>query len=114
MMNSAFDKISDTLQDGEIVCIFPEGKLTADGERDVFKSGISKIVERNPVPIVPLALKGLWGSFFSRKYGNAMSRIFPRELFSKIKLVAVQAIPAGLHNLKELENTVLELRGENR
>ena len=114
MMNAAFDKISQSLQEGEIVCIFPEGKLTANGEMDVFKSGVSKIIERDPVPVVPLALRGLWGSFFSRKYGNAMSRLFPRGLLSKIELAAGNSIPADKHNLKDLENTVLHLRGDHR
>ena len=32
MMEQAFDQISDALQEGELVCIFPEGKITANGE----------------------------------------------------------------------------------
>jgi 1-acyl-sn-glycerol-3-phosphate acyltransferase len=52
---------------GELVAIFPEGRITDTGELYPFKGGIKRIVERTPVPVVPLALKGLWGSFFSRR-----------------------------------------------
>ncbi|MGD0278776.1 MAG: MFS transporter, partial [Smithella sp.] len=70
----AFDEISAALRDGDIVCIFPEGKLTLDGSMDIFKPGIEKIIARDPVTIIPLALRGLWGSFFSKKEGAAISR----------------------------------------
>ena len=111
-MKLAFDKVSAALDDDEVVCIFPEGKITEDGEMNAFKGGVMKIIERNPVPVVPLALRGLWGSFFSRKYGNAMSRLFPRGLFSNIDLVAGNAIAAGDVNLKSLSDDVLQLRGD--
>lgn len=62
----AFDQIAKYLNDGELVCIFPEGKLTTDGQIDEFKAGVTRILERTPVPVIPMALQGLWGSFFSR------------------------------------------------
>ena len=69
-LQKAFDRIDAELADGEIVCIFPEGKLTKDGELNEFKKGVEKILERRPVPVVPMALRGLWGSFFSRRDGK--------------------------------------------
>jgi len=112
MMELAFDKISHALQADELVCIFPEGKITETGEMETFKSGISRILERDPVPVIPLALRGLWGSFFSRAYGNAMMRLFPRGLLSRIELVAGGAIEASDASLERLQHTVLELRGD--
>ena len=112
LMRNAFDQVSEALKDDEVVCIFPEGKITEDGEMNEFKAGVSRILERDPVPVVPLALSGLWGSFFSRKYGNAMSRIMPRGLFSKIDLVAGSPITASEASTDRLSETVLGLRGD--
>ena len=61
---------------GEIVGIFPEGKLTETGELNPFRPGVQQIVAATPVPVVPMALSGLWGSFFSRSHrGSAMRRL---------------------------------------
>jgi 1-acyl-sn-glycerol-3-phosphate acyltransferase len=72
MMEKAFAEVSTALQNGELVGIFPEGGITRDGEVQVFRAGISRILAANPVPVVPLALSGLWGSYFSRVDGHAM------------------------------------------
>lgn len=108
----AFNRISEALQDGELVCIFPEGKITESGEMAEFKPGVIKILQRDPVPIIPLALRGLWGSFFSRKYGNAMSRWFPRGWFSRIELVAGAAIDPTDASTESLYRRITVLRGK--
>ncbi|MGD2056428.1 MAG: MFS transporter, partial [Gammaproteobacteria bacterium] len=69
MLARAYDRISRYLEQGEVVCIFPEGRITGDGEIHTFRPGIMRIIRRNPVPVIPMALQGLWGSFFSRKGG---------------------------------------------
>jgi len=112
LMKKAFDTISAALNDDEVVCIFPEGKITDNGELNEFKAGVSRIIKRDPAPVVPLALRGLWGSFFSRKYGNAMTRIFPRGLLSRIDLIAGNSIPVSDASLQRLSEAVLALRGE--
>jgi 1-acyl-sn-glycerol-3-phosphate acyltransferase len=63
----AFKQIKETLDRGEIICIFPEGKLTIDGELGTFKTDIERLLKESPVPVVPMALGGLWGSLFSHK-----------------------------------------------
>ncbi|KQW35529.1 MFS transporter [Rhizobacter sp. Root404] len=98
----AFAKAREVLNDGDLLCIFPEGALTRDGELGEFKGGVMKLLESNPVPVVPLALQNLWGSYFSRKDGSAMSKPFRRGWFSRVGLVAGDAVapaavtPAGL------------------
>ena len=98
----AFAQARAVLDDGELLCIFPEGAITRDGELGEFKGGVMKLLESNPVPVVPLALQNLWGSFFSRRDGAAMSKPFRRGFFSRVGLVAgepvaaAQASPAGL------------------
>ncbi len=114
LMRVAFEQVSDALQNDQVICIFPEGEITANGEMNHFKAGVSRILEQDPVPVMPLALSGLWGSFFSRKYGNAMTRFSPRRRFSKIDLVAGELISANDATLERLTNTVLHLRGDKR
>ena len=81
----AFERIRELLEDGQVVCIFPEGRLTRDGEIDTFRSGIERIVATTPVPVIPMALSGLWGSYFSHHGGSAL-RGLPRRFLSRISL----------------------------
>ena len=91
----AFAQARQVLDDGDLLCIFPEGGITKDGELQPFKGGIMKILETHPVPVVPLALQNLWGSFFSRvERGTAMVKPFRRGLFSRVGLVAGEAVAA--------------------
>ena len=114
MMDNAFGQISEALREGQLVCIFPEGKITDDGEINTFKSGVMWALERDRVPVIPLALRGLWGSFFSRAHGNAMSRLFPRGMLSRLELVAGDPIEADAVTPELLQQNVLQLRGERR
>ena len=110
---AAYDRIDAELAAGNLVCIFPEGKLTRDGEINPFKKGVEKILERRPVPVVPLALKGLWGSFFSRVGGTAMTTL-PRRFWSRIALVAGEALPAAGLTAEFLQVQVAALRAGDR
>jgi 1-acyl-sn-glycerol-3-phosphate acyltransferase len=74
LLKKAFVDIDDALADGDLVCIFPEGKLTADGEINTFKDGVEKIIAQRAVPVIPMALQGLWGSVFSRQRSNVVYR----------------------------------------
>jgi 1-acyl-sn-glycerol-3-phosphate acyltransferase len=100
---AAFEAADRVLADGDLLGIFPEGGITRDGALQPFKGGIMKILERRPVPVVPVALQNLWGSYFSRIEGNAMTKPFRRGAFSRVGLVAGAAVPAaqvspdGLH-----------------
>jgi len=91
----AFARARKVLDGGDLVCIFPEGGLTRDGQLGEFKGGVMKLLESNPVPVIPLALQNLWGSFFSRAGGAAMSKPFRRGLFSRVGLVAGDAVDAA-------------------
>jgi 1-acyl-sn-glycerol-3-phosphate acyltransferase len=90
---AAFQKARAVLADGELLCLFPEGAITRDGLMAPFKGGIMKILETHPVPVVPAALHNLWGSYFSRVEGAAMSKPFRRGLFNPVGLVVGQALP---------------------
>ena len=112
MMEKAFEEVGKALDAGDLVGIFPEGKITADGNINPFRPGISRILARNPVPVVPMALRGLWGSFFSRKDGAAMTRPFRRGVYSKIELVMGTAVPAAEAKPERLQAEVAAMRGE--
>ncbi len=109
-LKKAFDDISNALDQGEIVCIFPEGRLTKDGDVDTFRPGIERIIKKNPVPVVPMALKGLWGSFFSHKNGHPLKTL-PRRFWSKIELKAGLPIVPSRVSARHLYNDVKALRG---
>ena len=101
---TAFAEARRVLDEGDLLCIFPEGGITRDGTLQPFKGGLMKILQTHPVPVVPIALHNLWGSFFSRiDGGRAMSRPFRRGWFNRVALVAGRAEPAaavtpeGLH-----------------
>ncbi|MDC8013505.1 MFS transporter [Tahibacter soli] len=112
LLAKAFDAVDATLAEGELVCIFPEGGLTRDGDIAQFRSGVEKILARRPVPVVPLALRGLWGSVFSRR-DTALGRSrLPRRFWSKIGLAASDPVPAAEATAEALEAKVKTLRGD--
>ncbi|SDJ93194.1 1-acyl-sn-glycerol-3-phosphate acyltransferases [Pseudomonas delhiensis] len=106
----AFRRVAQYLEDGEVVCIFPEGKLTADGEMNEFRGGVERIIEQTPVPVIPMALQGLWGSFFSRDPGKG----FFRRIWSRVRLVAGQPLPPQQARREHLQALVADLRGNAR
>ncbi len=93
LLNRAFDDIDKALADGDLVCIFPEGKLTNNGSIRSFRDGVEKIIKRRPVPVVPMALQGLWGCAFSRQQSNVFYRLY-RGLTSSIALVIGDRVEA--------------------
>jgi 1-acyl-sn-glycerol-3-phosphate acyltransferase len=94
LLNKAFDDIDQALVDGDLVCIFPEGGLTADGKMRTFRDGVERIIKRRPVPVVPMALQGLWGSAFSRHKANIFYRLY-KGFRSRIGLVVADSIAAA-------------------
>ena len=109
----AFADVAQALREGEIVGIFPEGRLTEDGEMGAFRPGLERIVQATPAPVVPMALSGLWGSFFSRSHnGKAMRRW--RGMYSRIALTVGEPIPAHELDMAALRARILALRGSRR
>ena len=113
MLEQAYERMADALEGGDLLCIFPEGQISEDGRLQPFRPGIERILKHNPVPVVPMALRGLWGSFFSRHGGPAM-RKWPTRFWSKIALVAGAPVPPEAVTADGLRERVRELRGEMR
>ena len=68
----------EALQQGEMVCIFPEGGITRSGQIEEFRPGFLSILKDTDVPVVPVYLDGLWGSIFSYEGGRCFWK-FPRS-----------------------------------
>ena len=115
MYEAAFEAAAKVLRNGDLLAIFPEGGITKDGELQIFKGGIMKILEnakRDGVdaPVVPMALTNLWGSYFSRvEKGNAMVRPFRRGVFSKVGLIVGGAMDAKTTTPDALKTKVAAL-----
>ena len=111
----AFDEAAQVLREGDLLGIFPEGGITRDGQLQPFKGGVVKILEQAradglSVPVVPMALTNLWGSFFSRiEKDGAMTRPFRRGMFSRVGLNVGAPVPAGQATPELLQARVGEL-----
>lgn len=112
LLRRAFDEIDAALKNGELIGLFPEGGLTPDGEIQTFKTGIDRILEREPVPVVPMAVCGLWRSLWSRRDSRLGRMRLPRRFRAKITLIAVAAMSPAQANAATLEDAVRRLRGE--
>ena len=111
----AFDEAAQVLREGDLLGIFPEGGITRDGQLQPFKGGVMKILEQAAadglqVPVVPMALTNLWGSYFSRiENGGAMARPFRRGIFNRVGLNVGEAVPAAQVTPQGLQARVADL-----
>ena len=112
LMRRAFEEIDAALAAGEIVGIFPEGALTKDGEIAAFKSGVEKILERRPVPVVPMALKGMWASMWSRRDTRLGRMRVPRRFRAHVEVMAGEPMDGATATADVLEARVRALRGD--
>lgn len=112
LMEKAFVDIAQALHEGDLVCIFPEGQLTRTGEINPFRNGVSKIVERSKVPVIPMALRGLWGHLLSRSADHVLERAFRSGLRSRLELAVGEAVAPQDVTPEHLQQLVLRLRGD--
>ena len=111
VMEKAFEEVARTLQEGQVVCIFPEGGITRDGEIDRFRPGMTRILERTPVSVIPMALSGLWKSIFAR---NRQVSIPFARLFPTVRLNVGNPVAPALATPDALRAAVMALQGERR
>ena len=113
LKDRALAEAAAALAAGEVVGVFPEGRLTHTGELNPFRPGVAQIIAATPAPVVPMALRGLWGSFFSRSHRRGALRRL-RGVFSRIALVAAAPIRAEDVTPDVLFGQVRALRGDAR
>ena len=109
--NQAFEAIHEALSNNELVCIFPEGRLTLDGTLGEFNANIDKILTRDPVPVISMALEGLWGAYFSHKDGQALTAI-PIRFRSRVSVTLADAIDGHVANKDLLRIQIASLLGK--
>lgn len=108
LVERAFHEIAEALAQGDLVCIFPEGRITSDGSLSRFRPGIERMARESGAPVLPLALRGFWGSLLSRQPGR-MRRRLSRPLRSKVELVAGRPIPADEVTAERVQAEVASL-----
>ncbi|MCH2190421.1 MAG: MFS transporter [Gammaproteobacteria bacterium] len=113
LIREAYDKIAEELEAGNMVVIFPEGHITRTGELNKFQPGIDKILKRTPVPVVPMALRGMWGTWTSRKKGRALKG-FPTGYMKRLTVIADDPIAPEEASRSLLFEKVLQLRGHEK
>src|SRR5882762_10350232 len=111
VMERAFEQVSEALRDGQLVCIFPEGRITDNGELYPFRPGLTRVLQRDPVPVVPVALRGLWGSAFSRAPGLPRPLRAMRRIFSRLSIEVGAALDPAVATPELLQQQVATLRG---
>lgn len=114
MLERAYAECQKALEEGDLVCIFPEGKLTRTGDINPFRHGISEILKRHPVPVVPMALRGLWGSVFSRHEDAQWPRPIHRGAMTRLTLAVGEPIAPEEATPAHLQEIVSALRGVRR
>lgn len=109
-VEAALDTISQGLEYRDAICLFPEGRLTATGNLGRFKPGIEWIIERDPVLVYPIAISGVWGSIFSRKYVKSRWRWLPRKIRRKVVLICGDPIHPADIQVNHLQRVILSLK----
>ena len=113
IMDDAFEAVDAELAAGNLVCIYPEGAITRDGEIARFRPGIEKIIARRPVPVVPVAMGRLWGSWFSRRRDGGLRKL-PGRLFAQVPVTFGKPVRPAEVTAAKLELLVRTLRGDER
>lgn len=113
VMRQAFEDVDAALADGQLVCIFPEGALTRDGNIAPFKAGMERILARRPVPVVPMALKHMWTSMWSKRDGRLGRMRVPRRFRAHVEVVAGEPVDGREAGAAMMEAKVRALRGDD-
>ena len=114
LMERAFAEVDAALAEGELVCIFPEGRLTSDGEIGPFRQGVERILATRPVPVVPVALRGMWDSMWSKRDSRMRRMRLPRRFRAPVELIIGEMRSPEHSDATALQEAVQALRGDAR
>ncbi|MEZ5388179.1 MAG: AMP-binding protein [Prosthecobacter sp.] len=78
-MVQSLQSATQSIKDGEVVCIFAEGQITRIGQLLPFRRGLTRIMKGVDAPVIPVHLDNVWGSIFSFDRGRFYSKL-PRSL----------------------------------
>lgn len=111
ILAKAYQQIAAELREGELICIFPEGKITYDGEISPFRPGLLKMLAQEPVPVIPMCLTGMWGSLFSRK-DQSLAAKRPRRFWHRIQVEIGEPMAPSGFRLENLEKRIRAMAGQ--
>jgi acyl-[acyl-carrier-protein]-phospholipid O-acyltransferase/long-chain-fatty-acid--[acyl-carrier-protein] ligase len=95
------------LEEGELVCIFPEGQMTRIGQMMPFRRGMERILKGVDVPVIPVNIDGIWGSIFSFSGGRFLWK-WPRRIPYPVRVTFGPPLPSTV-TAPEARQAVLEL-----
>src|SRR6266404_11041 len=101
---------TQALQNGELVCIFPEGQMTRIGQMLPFRRGMERVIKGVDVPIIPVNLDGVWGSIFSFAGGRFLWK-FPRRIPYPVRVTFGEPLAATASST-EARHAVQDLGAE--
>ncbi|MBB3194941.1 MFS transporter [Roseateles terrae] len=109
-LEKALATVDAALRNGELVCVFPEGALTRDGQLAEFKPGIRRMLDACPVPVIPVGLVGLWASAFARNGKSVGGRLASLRPGRRLEAHVGAPLPAEV-SVEELRSKVQGLLG---
>lgn len=102
----------ESLQKGQVVCIFPEGGITRNGSMRPFQGGFDLIASLAGVPVVPVLVDGLWSSIFSYRHKKFFWKL-PRLSRLPVTVLAGEAFRIGKNpeekNVSQARQALLDL-----
>ena len=111
----AISKAIQSLKDGEVICIFPEGQLTRTGTLCALRKGVETIARKAKCQILPVYMDGLWGSIFSFK-GNRFFYKMPKKVPYTFTAAVGDPLDSEsitsdniMNNLRELSSACIEI-----
>jgi 1-acyl-sn-glycerol-3-phosphate acyltransferase len=108
LYHAAFLRIQAALENDELICIFPEGAISADGHIGPFKSGLFKALATTPAPVYAVGLSGLWHTAFSRQRKTIWKKL--RSAWRSKTLQAHYAtVPSHINTAEALQSHVQSL-----
>jgi 1-acyl-sn-glycerol-3-phosphate acyltransferase len=105
----AIEEITTGIADKDIIVLFPEGVITYTGNLSRFKPGVEWMVNSSKAPLVPIAIKGLYGSIFSRKNAGKWYRYIPLSFRRRIVLTCGETIPPSDVKISYLQKVLMRL-----
>ena len=112
----SLDEARAALVAGDLVAIFPEGRLTVNGQVDQFKHGFERVAQGTNCPVIPVYLNGLLGHPLTPQGGSLLkglrrpvvtvragepadSKITADELRESVLRLACVEVPLGAESL---------------
>jgi acyl-[acyl-carrier-protein]-phospholipid O-acyltransferase/long-chain-fatty-acid--[acyl-carrier-protein] ligase len=94
-MVTALSEARAAIDNGELVCIFPEGRLTRTGNMHKFHKGCERIIRDSGCPVIPMYLDRIWGSIFSYEGGQYFTKM-PKMIPYPITLLVGDLLPSNI------------------